>query len=215
MNADESQQVAENPAAQESAVAEVAEVNGTKYATLQEAFDAATNNCTISVLTNVDLGTENVSNYKTKAKNVTVDFGGNKITSAGDYTLAPLTSNWTFENGTIENTNAAASYGAVMVSLGSPNTVFKGGSNGLSIVSKTNGIFVIANIRARKLLTLLVAQLTEPKPASLLLARLRRMQKNISLLTFLVAPSRVATMRLLAMENLVITAPKSIFLAAR
>lgn len=144
-NADESQQVAENPAAQESAVAEVAEVNGTKYATLQEAFDAATNNCTISVLTNVDLGTENVSNYKTKAKNVTVDFGGNKITSAGDYTLAPLTSNWTFENGTIENTNAAASYGAVMVSLGSPNTVFKGGSNGLSIVSKTNGIFVKTN----------------------------------------------------------------------
>ena len=144
-NADESQQVAENPAAQESAVAEVAEVNGTKYATLQEAFDAATNNCTISVLTNVDLGTENVSNYKTKAKNVTVDFGGNKITSVGDYTLAPLTSNWTFENGTIENTNAAASYGAVMVSLGSPNTVFKGGSNGLSIVSKTNGIFVKTN----------------------------------------------------------------------
>lgn len=144
-NADESQQAAENPAAQESAVAEVAEVNGTKYATLQEAFNAATNNCTISVLTNVDLGTENVSNYKTKAKNVTVDFGGNKITSAGDYTLAPLTSNWTFENGTIENTNAAASYGAVMVSLGSPKTVFKGGSNGFSIVSKTNGIFVKTN----------------------------------------------------------------------
>lgn len=144
-NADESQQAAEVANTQESAVAEVAEVNGTKYATLQEAFNAATNNCTISVLTNVDLGTENVSNYKTKAKNVTVDFGGNKITSAGDYTLAPLTSNWTFENGTIENTNAAASYGAVMVSLGSPKTVFRGGSNGLSVVSKTNGIFVKTN----------------------------------------------------------------------
>lgn len=144
-NADESLLEAEKSHTQESAVAEVAEVNGTKYATLQEAFDAATDNCTISVLTNVDLGTESVSNYETKAKNVTVDFGGNKITSAGDYTLAPLASNWIFENGTIENTNAAASYGAVMVSLGSPQTVFKGGSNGLSIVSKTNGIFIKTN----------------------------------------------------------------------
>lgn len=144
-NADEPKLEAEKSHTQESAVAEVAEVNGTKYATLQEAFDAATDNCTISVLTNVDLGTESVSNYETKAKNVTVDFGGNKITSAGDYTLAPLASNWIFENGTIENTNAAASYGAVMVSLGSPQTIFKGGSNGLSIVSKTNGIFIKTN----------------------------------------------------------------------
>lgn len=144
-NADESKLEAEKSHTQESVVAEVAEVNGTKYATLQEAFDAATDNCTISVLTNVDLGTESVSNYETKAKNVTVDFGGNKITGAGDYTLAPLASNWIFENGTIENTNAAASYGAVMVSLGSPQTIFKGGSNGLSIVSKTNGIFIKTN----------------------------------------------------------------------
>lgn len=144
-NADEPKLEAEKSHTQESAVAEVAEVNGTKYATLQEAFDAATDNCTISVLTNVDLGTESVSNYETKAKNVTVDFGGNKITSAGDYTLAPLASNWIFENGTIENTNAAASCGAVMVSLGSPQTIFKGGSNGLSIVSKTNGIFIKTN----------------------------------------------------------------------
>ena len=143
--ADVSQQEAEASNTQESVSEEVAEINGVKYATLQAAFDAATTGCTINVLTDVDLGTENVSNYGTKAKNVTVDFGGNKITSAGDYTLAPLASNWIFENGTIENTKETASYGAVMVSLGSPKTVLRGGSNGLSIISKTNGIFVKTN----------------------------------------------------------------------
>ena len=143
--ADESQQSGEGVAVAAETSSAVAKIGDTEYADLQSAFNAATTGCTINVLTDVDLGTENVSNYGTKAKNVTVDFGGNKITSAGDYTLAPLASNWIFENGTIENTKETASYGAVMVSLGSPKTVLRGGSNGLSIISKTNGIFVKTN----------------------------------------------------------------------
>ena len=143
--ADESQQSGEGAAVAAETSSAVAKIGDTEYADLQSAFNAATTGCTINVLTDVDLGTENVSNYGTKAKNVTVDFGGNKITSAGDYTLAPLASNWIFENGTIENTKETASYGAVMVSLGSPKTVLRGGSNGLSIISKTNGIFVKTN----------------------------------------------------------------------
>lgn len=145
--ADESQQSGEGAAAAAETSSAVAKIGDTEYTDLQSAFNAAKTNDIINVLADMDLGSSRLDiSYSTKAKNVTVDFGGHKVTSSNQITLAANTAGWIFQNGTIENTALNSGYGALYISSAKPTSCFlRGGSNGLSIISKTNGIFVKTN----------------------------------------------------------------------
>lgn len=147
MAADESQQSGEGAAAAAETSSAVAKIGDTEYTDLQSAFNAAKTNDIINVLADMDLGSSRLDiSYSTKAKNVTVDFGGHKVTSSNQITLAANTAGWIFQNGTIENTALNSGYGALYISSAKPTSCFlRGGSNGLSIISKTNGIFVKTN----------------------------------------------------------------------
>lgn len=58
----------------------VAEVNGTGYATLQEAFDNASNGSTVKMLAGVDLSATAV----VEKKSVTLDMNGKTINNSSD-----------------------------------------------------------------------------------------------------------------------------------
>ena len=118
----------------------VAQIGDVKYETLQAAIDAVKAGETIYVLGNIDLGTDELSTYKVKTtvKNVTIDLGGYTVTSAYQYTVYLQVNGWTIQNGTIRNTNASTTYGALAITIGPNSTTLKN----VTIESATNGVYM-------------------------------------------------------------------------
>lgn len=125
----------------------VAAIGEETFGTLQSAFDAAKSGDLIVLNKDVDLGDGKVSNYGSKAQGVVVDLGGHSVTSSGSYTLGVSAAGWTFQNGSILNTYAKNTYGAVYCSSSTSSATFKGGEKGLTIIGgdSNNGIFVKTN----------------------------------------------------------------------
>lgn len=118
--------------------AAVAQIGETGYASLQAAIDAVKSGKTITLLQNVDLGTDNYLSADSTAKNVTIDLGNHAVTSAyKNFTLYLKVTNWTIQNGTIKNTNTGA-YGTLAVTTRSSSATLKG----LTVESATNGVYV-------------------------------------------------------------------------
>lgn len=117
----------------------VAQIGDVKYETLQAAIAAVKSDETITLLDDIDLGTDKLSTYNVKStvKNVTIDLGGHTLTSAGQYTVYLRVNDWTIQNGTITNTNASTTYGALAVIGGYNSTTLKN----VTIESKTNGVY--------------------------------------------------------------------------
>ncbi len=118
----------------------VAQIGDVKYETLQAAIDAVKAGETIYVLGNVDLGTDYLDTYdvKTTVKNVTIDLGGYTVTSAYQYTVYLQVNDWTIQNGTIKNTNAQTTYGALAITIGPNSTTLKN----VTVESATNGVYM-------------------------------------------------------------------------
>ena len=112
-----------------------AAIGSTHYDTLQEAINAAQKGDTITVLTNIDVGTGKVSVYNKKS-NVVLDLGGHTVTGSGQYTMSFSSVNWTIQNGTVENTAGDKNYGTILFSLKGSTTL--GGTGTLTIKNTTD-----------------------------------------------------------------------------
>lgn len=109
------------------------------YSDLQAAVDAVKSDEIITLLDDVDLGTDELSTYDVKStvKNVTIDLGGHTLTSAYKYTIYLKVNDWTIQNGTITNTNASTTYGTLYIGGSYNSTTLKN----VTIESKTNGVY--------------------------------------------------------------------------
>lgn len=109
------------------------------YSDLQAAVDAVKSDEIITLLDDVDLGTDELSTYDVKStvKNVTIDLGGHTLTSAYKYTIYLKVNDWTIQNGTIKNTNASTTYGTLYIGGSYNSTTLKN----VTIESKTNGVY--------------------------------------------------------------------------
>ena len=109
------------------------------YSDLQAAIDAVKSDEIITLLDDVDLGTDELSTYDVKStvKNVTIDLGGHTLTSAYKYTIYLKVNDWTIQNGTIKNTNASTTYGTLYIGGSYNSTTLKN----VTIESKTNGVY--------------------------------------------------------------------------
>lgn len=128
---------------QGSYVASVTTADGTvtKYGTLADAAKAVVNGklegATVTLLTDVDLGTEAVSFYG-GPENITLDLGNRVLTSADKSTVNLTTKGLTIQNGTIKNTYSGTpttSTGALYVTIPSSTTL-----KNLKVDSTTFGI---------------------------------------------------------------------------
>lgn len=109
------------------------------YSDIQAAVDAVKSDEIITLLDDVDLGTDELSTYyvKSTVKNVTIDLGGHTLTSAYKYTIYLKVNDWTIQNGTITNTNASTTYGTLYIGGSYNSTTLKN----VTIESKTNGVY--------------------------------------------------------------------------
>lgn len=109
------------------------------YSDIQAAVDAVKSDEIITLLDDVDLGTDELSTYDVKStvKNVTIDLGGHTLTSAYKYTIYLKVNDWTIQNGTITNTNASTTYGTLYIGGSYNSTTLKN----VTIESKTNGVY--------------------------------------------------------------------------
>lgn len=117
----------------------VAKIGDTTYASLQAAVDAAKKDDTINVLKDIDLGNEKISTYDVKdnVTGVTIDLGGNTLTSSYKYTVYLKVNDWIIQNGKISNTNASSTYGALYIGGSYNSTTLKN----LTVESAVNGIY--------------------------------------------------------------------------
>lgn len=109
------------------------------YSDLKAAVDAVKSDEIITLLDDIDLGTDELSTYNVKStvKNVTIDLGGHTLTSASKYTIYLKVNDWTIQNGTITNTNASTTYGTLYIGGSYNSTTLKN----VTIESKTNGVY--------------------------------------------------------------------------
>ena len=109
------------------------------YSDLQAAVDAVKSDEIITLLDDVDLGTDELSTFDVKStvKNVTIDLSGHTLTSAYKYTIYLKVNDWTIQNGTIKNTNASTTYGTLYIGGSYNSTTLKN----VTIESKTNGVY--------------------------------------------------------------------------
>ena len=140
-------------------VADVAEVGGKKYETLQEAINATKTGDTVTLLADVDLGSSGVSFYNkkdTSVCNLTFDLNGHTITSAiGDKgTVLAAREGLVIKNGTIENTctdtKAKDATSAVYVTSGGTTTLenvtLHSNYSGLYVCQLSNAVTVVVNV---------------------------------------------------------------------
>lgn len=109
------------------------------YSDIQAAVDAVKSDEIITLLDDIDLGTDELSTYyvKSTVKNVTIDLGEHTLTSAYKYTIYLKVNDWTIQNGTITNTNASTIYGTLYIGGSYNSTTLKN----VTIESKTNGVY--------------------------------------------------------------------------
>lgn len=124
----------------------VAKIGDTKYETLKEAIDAANTGNTITLLKDVDLGTNRQYLYSTAPDkknvcNLTFDLGGHTITSSStSYTVIASREGLVIKNGTIENTASTTSKGAIYATFSTKGTHSLTLEN-VTVIAKDTGIY--------------------------------------------------------------------------
>ena len=130
------------------AVAEtaVARIGEKSYATLKEAINAATTGDTITLLQDVNLGSSNQTLYstgsgKTNVNRLTFDLNGNTITSSNTTnTVTASRDGLVIKNGTIENTAATTSKGAIYATFSTAGTHSLTLEN-VTVIAQDTGIY--------------------------------------------------------------------------
>ena len=133
-------------APQAAATTAVARIGETSYATLKEAINAATTGDTITLLQDVNLGSSNQNLYstvsgKTNVNRLTFDLNGNKITSSNTTnTVTASRDGLVIKNGTIENTAATTSKGAIYATFSTAGTHSLTLEN-VTVIAQDTGIY--------------------------------------------------------------------------
>ena len=113
-------------APQAAATTAVAKIGETEYATLQEAINAATTDETVTLLQNVDLGSEKIGFYNGDNTNLTFDLNGHTITTKttgpSGYAVAVAKDGLVIKNGTISNTSESTNLRSCAVYVTSAGT---------------------------------------------------------------------------------------------
>ena len=123
----------------------VAEVNGSKYESLASAVDAAAENGTVKLLTDVTSGVENESNF-TIDKSITLDLDNHELSGAYEYAIAVDASGAKVSilNGTI-NAGSAAAVTASAGDLTLQNVKINGRVNAYDASTVTIGTGTVIN----------------------------------------------------------------------
>lgn len=135
--------------------ANVAKIGDTEYATLDAASKAAKTGDTITLLRDVDLGTNSARFYNpsvSSCHDLTFDLNGHTITSAAatDGTVIVARVGLVIKNGTIVNTNTAATTAAVYVTNKGTTTLenitLKSTGDGVHVCKLTSAAVVVVNV---------------------------------------------------------------------
>lgn len=123
----------------------VARIGNAYYATLEAAIKATKTGDTVTLLQNVDLGTNSIKFYNSGVENLTFDLGGHKITSAvkDNGTVIASRMGLVIKNGTIENTSTGSkdATSAIYVTGGGTTTL-----ENVTLVSNKSGLYVCNSI---------------------------------------------------------------------
>lgn len=126
----------------------VAKIGDTKYETLKEAIDAADTGDTITLLDDVDLGTNRQYLYSTAPDkkdvcNLTFDLNGHKITSSStSYTVSASREGLVIKNGTITNeSDKTVPKTCAVYVTGAGTTTFEN----VTLSAKGSGVYVSLN----------------------------------------------------------------------
>lgn len=128
-------------------VDKVAKIGKNEYATLKDAVNAAKTGDTITLLTDVDLGTGSVYLYSLMSVNksvnqLTFDLAEHKITSSSkNQTVIASRDGLVIKNGTIENTSSSTSKGAIYATFSTEGTHSVTLEN-VKVISKDTGVYI-------------------------------------------------------------------------